>query len=65
MAHDREYFRRRAAEARSASFLKDDGEGSEVAGHLALAYAALARASAASSEEPDAAEAAAPLVLVD
>ena len=43
MAHDREYFRRRAAEARSAAFHKDDGEGVEVAGHLALAYAALAR----------------------
>ena len=43
MAHDREYFRRRAAEARSATFQKDDEEGVEVAGHLALAYAALAR----------------------
>jgi hypothetical protein len=43
MAHDSEYFRRRAAEARSAAFHKDDGEGAEVAGHLALAYAALAR----------------------
>ncbi|MEO6256487.1 MAG: hypothetical protein ABIO69_06745 [Sphingomicrobium sp.] len=43
MAHDYEYFRRRAAEARSAVFNKDDGDGIEVAGHLALAYAALAR----------------------
>ena len=43
MAHDREYFRRRAAEARSAAFHKDDVEGVEVAGQLALAYAALAR----------------------
>lgn len=42
MAHDSEYFRRRAAEAHSPSFHKDD-EGVEVAGHLALAYAALAR----------------------
>lgn len=43
MAHDSDYFRRRAAEARSAAFHKDDGDGVEVAGHLALAYAALAR----------------------
>ena len=43
MAHDSEYFRRRAAEARSAAFHNNDGEGVEVAGHLALAYAALAR----------------------
>ena len=43
MAHDSDYFRRRAAEARSAAFHKDDGESVEVAGHLALAYAALAR----------------------
>ena len=47
MAHDQEYFRRRAAEARSAAFHKDDGDGVEVAGHLALAYAALARRRAA------------------
>ena len=64
MAHDREYFRRRAAEARSASYLKDDGEGSEVAGHLALAYAALARVSAA-ADVPDAADPDAPLMLLD
>jgi hypothetical protein len=43
MAHDSNYFRRRAAEARSSAFHKDDGESVEVAGHLALAYAALAR----------------------
>ena len=43
MAHDSAYFRRRAAEVRSSAFHKDDGEGVEVAGHLALAYAALAR----------------------
>jgi hypothetical protein len=42
MAHDREYFRRRSAETRSG-FHKDDCDGVEVAGHLALAYAALAR----------------------
>ena len=43
MAHDTDYFRRRAAEARAAAFHKDEGEGVEVAGQLALAYAALAR----------------------
>jgi len=43
MAHDRDYFRRRAAEARAAAFRRDEGEDAEVAGQLALAYAALAR----------------------
>ena len=56
MAHDREYFRRRAAEARCAAFRKDDGEGGEVAGHLALAYAALARRGGAPAK-PDAPDA--------
>ena len=42
-ARDSDYFRRRAAEARSAAFRKDYGESVEVAGDLALAYAALAR----------------------
>ncbi len=43
MAHDSDYYRRRAAEARSVACRKDDGDGVEVAGQLALAYAALAR----------------------
>jgi hypothetical protein len=43
MAHDRDYFTRRAAEARAAASTKEHGEGVEVAGQLALAYAALAR----------------------
>lgn len=43
MGHDRDYFRRRAAEARAAAFRRDDGEDAEIAGQLALAYAALAR----------------------
>jgi hypothetical protein len=43
MTRDSEYFRRRAAEARAAAFNTDNDEGAEVAGHLALAYAALAR----------------------
>ncbi|MBA3729587.1 MAG: hypothetical protein H0W92_02090 [Sphingomonas sp.] len=56
MVHDREYFRRRAAEARSAALRKDEGEDVEVAGHLALAYAALARRGGAAAREdaPDA-----------
>jgi hypothetical protein len=45
--HDSDYFRRRAAEARAAAFCKDYGEAVEVAGDLALAYAALARRRAA------------------
>ncbi|HEU4704128.1 MAG TPA: hypothetical protein VFS45_00235 [Sphingomicrobium sp.] len=56
MAHDRDYFRRRAAEARSAALGRDDREGMEVAGYLALAYAALARRRAAPAR-PDAADA--------
>jgi hypothetical protein len=43
MAHDSDYFRRRAAEARAAAFRRDEGGDAEVAGQLALAYAALAR----------------------
>ena len=43
MAHDGEYFRRRAVEARAAAFCREQGEDAEIAGQLALAYAALAR----------------------
>ena len=43
MEHDREYFRRRAAEERALAFRKDESEDAEVAGQLALAYSALAR----------------------
>ena len=43
MAHDQDYFRRRAAEARAAAFCREECEDAEVAGQLALAYAALAR----------------------
>ena len=52
MAHDSEYFSRRAAEARLAASRKGDSEGVEVAGQLALAYAALARRRAAPAEAP-------------
>ena len=47
MTHDAEYFRRRASEARAAAFSKDEPERVEIAGELALAYAALARRRAA------------------
>lgn len=47
MTHDTDYFRRRAAEARAAACSKEYGENVEVAGDLALAYAALARRRAA------------------
>ena len=57
MDHDRDYFRRRAAEARAAASHKGDHELIEVAGHLALAYAALARRKAETAEiAADAAE---------
>ena len=64
MVHDSDYFRRRAAEARAAAYAKDEGENVEVAGQLALAYAALARrcAPAAAPAEPGAD---APLMLRD
>jgi hypothetical protein len=54
VTHDTEYFRRRAAEARAAACSKDEPERAEIAGELALAYAALARrraAEIASAEE--------------
>ena len=50
MAHDSEYFRRRAEEARAAAFSKQDGDGAAVAGDLALAYAALAKRRAAAAD---------------
>jgi hypothetical protein len=43
MMRDSDYFRRRAAEARAAASSKEFGESVEIAGDLALAYAALAR----------------------
>lgn len=43
MTRDTDYFRRRAAEARAAACSKDEPERVEIAGELALAYAALAR----------------------
>ena len=54
MTHDAEYFRRRAAEARAAAHAKGEEHSAEVAGDLALAYAALARRRAAQVQvEPE------------
>ena len=64
MAHDSEYFRRRAAEARASAFCKDFGEEVEVAGDLALAYAALARRNAAAAIQPVDAEPESPPALL-
>ena len=47
VTRDIDYFRRRAEEARAAANSKDDPERVEIAGELALAYAALARRRAA------------------
>ena len=58
MDHDRAYFRRRAAEARAIASHKGDHESIEVAGHLTLAYAALARREKAAESAPVADEAA-------
>lgn len=54
-----ENFRRLAAEARAAACRKDDTERGEIAGQLALAYAALARRRGAPPKEdsPDAVDA--------
>lgn len=52
MAHDGEYFRQRAAQARAAAFCREEGEDTEIAGQLALAYSALARRHARRSEQP-------------
>jgi hypothetical protein len=62
--HDSDYFRRRAAEARAAAFCKDYGEAVEVAGDLALAYAALARRRAAAAK-PSELPAEQPVLIVD
>ena len=53
MTHNSDYFRRRAAEARAAAASKEFGESAEVAGDLALAYAALARRRAAAAAVDD------------
>jgi hypothetical protein len=70
MTHDSDYFRQRAAEARNAACRKDAGEDVEVAGHLALAYTALARrgraiaASAGEAVDPAIASIADPVPLM-
>jgi hypothetical protein len=59
-AHDSDYFRRRADEARAAARSHGRDESAEVAGELALAYAALARRRAAESEIEEDSDAPAP-----
>jgi len=49
VTHDTDYCRRRAAEARAAACSKDEPERAEMAGELALAFAALARRRAAAA----------------
>lgn len=51
MDHDSDYFRRRAAQARAAACDKLSSHNSEVAGDLALAFAALARRRSAMTAE--------------
>lgn len=48
--HDALYFQKRADEARAACSHKGGGRDARVAGHLALAYAALARRKKAEAE---------------
>jgi hypothetical protein len=64
MADDRDDFSRRAEQACASAFSRDE-EGVEVAGHLALAYRALARrrAAAAAATAEVLPEAEAPLLL--
>ena len=61
-AHDSDYFRRRAEEARALASSKGRDESAEVAGELALAYAALARRRAAEAKTEDEADAPAPVM---
>ena len=63
MSHDTDYFRRRADEARAAAFCKEHGDDVEVAGNLALAYAALARRRAAAASVAE--QHAAPILVED
>ena len=53
VTRDTDYFRRRAAEARAIASSKDEPEQAEMAGELALAYAALARRRAAATAAAD------------
>jgi len=57
VTRDTDYFRRRAAEARAAACSKDEPERAEIAGELALAYAALARRRAAAAAVAEEAQA--------
>ena len=53
LTRDTDYFHRRAEEARAAAYSKDEPQRAEIAGELALAYAALARRRAKAAEIAD------------
>ena len=51
--HDKDFWLKREAEARAAAARRGDDENADIAGHLALAYASLARRQApAEFEQP-------------
>lgn len=51
--HDKDYWLKREAEARAAAARRGDDENADIAGHLALAYASLARRKATDvAEQP-------------
>ena len=52
--HDKDYWLKREAEARAAAARRGDDENADIAGHLALAYASLARRKTANdaTEQP-------------
>ena len=62
--HDRDYCSKRAAKEREAAYHRG-GEGAEIAGHLALAYASLARRRQAEEQSKQAEEAGPPLLVED
>jgi hypothetical protein len=65
MVHDTDYFRQRAAEARAAASSKHFGQKAEVAGDLALAYAALARRRERAAAAAESAAAASPAIPLE
>lgn len=52
--HDSDYCSRKASEARMAARKRGNREDAEIAGHLALAYACLAKRRQATASEPEA-----------
>ena len=60
--HDSDYWLKREAEARAAASRRGDREDADIAGHLALAYATLARRK---RPEPEAEIVEQPLIVQD